>query len=201
MTESRKPAVVRGFAASSVAIFVALAGHVTGGGEMPGILGLVVPWLLSLMICVLLAGRTLSLTRLSVSVALSQVLFHVLFVLGTITPSATSAPHVHGAPVVLPPSTGLSAGVVADGSMWLGHAVAALLTVLALHRGERLALTLRRLAAQAVRWVRQRIDAPQVRPTLPALRNPHGVFRVVLTATSAFLTTLRGRAPPALSAI
>ena len=168
---------------------------------MPGILGLVVPWLLSLMICVLLAGRSLSLARLSVSVAVSQLLFHLLFVLGTITPSATSSPHVHGAPLVLPPSTGIPEAVIADGSMWLGHGVAALLTILALHRGERLALALRQLAAQAVRWVQRRIDAVIVRPGLPSLRRVRGEFRATLAFASVLLATLRGRAPPAHSAI
>lgn len=201
MTESRKPAVVRGFAASTLAIFTALAGHVTGGGEMPGFLGLVVPWVLSLMICVLLAGRRLSLTRLSISVALSQFLFHTLFVLGTLSPSGTSTSHVHGAPLVLPRSTGIPEAVVADSSMWLGHAVAALLTVLALHRGERLALALRQLAAQAVRWVQRRIDAVLVRPGLPSTQRVQGEFLTAAPVASVLLATLRGRAPPARPAI
>ncbi|MGJ0388526.1 hypothetical protein [Microbacterium sp. CGR1] len=201
MTESRKPAVVRGFAASTLAIFTALAGHVTGGGEMPGVLGLVVPWVLSLMICVLLAGRRLSVTRLSISVALSQFLFHTLFVLGTISPSGASTPHVHGAPLILPPSTGIPEAVVADSSMWLGHAVAAMLTVLALHRGERLAMALRQLAAQAVRWVQRRIDAVLVRPGLSSAQRVQGEFLTTAPVASILLTTLRGRAPPAHTAI
>lgn len=168
---------------------------------MPGLLGILVPWILSLMICVLLAGRALSLTRLSASVAVSQILFHVLFVLGTITPSGVSAPHVHGAPLVLPPSTGLSEAVVADGSMWISHGIAALITVVTLHRGERLVVALRELAIQAVRWVMRRIDAVLVRPTLPAPASVHGDFRVARAATSALLATLRGRAPPVLPAI
>lgn len=201
MTESRKPAVVRGFAASTLAIFIALAGHLTGGGAMPGPLGIVVPWLLSVMICVLLAGRRLSVTRMSVSVALSQFLFHALFVLGTVTPSGAAVPHVHGGPVVIPTGPGIPEAVVADGSMWIGHGIAALVTVLALHRGERLVIALQTLAAQAVRWMRRRLDAALVRPALPAVARLRGEFRLARAAAPVILSTLRGRAPPAIPAI
>ncbi|MFJ4173822.1 hypothetical protein [Microbacterium sp. NPDC089696] len=201
MTSTRKPAVVRGVAASSVAIFVALAGHVSGGGEMPGPLGIVVPWVLSLMVCVLLAGRRLSMIRLSLSVGLSQLLFHLLFVLGTVTPSGVVTPHVHGGPLVLPSGTGVPEAVVADGGMWIGHLLAALATVVVLHRGERLLLTLRDLAAQAVRWVRRRVDAVLARPSLPRARVLRILSARVSAATSAHLASLRGRAPPLSSAI
>ena len=201
VTSTRKPAVVRGIAASSVAIFVALAGHMTGGGDMPGPLGVVVPWVLSLMVCVLLAGRRLSLIRLSLSVGLSQLLFHVLFVLGTITPSGVSAPHVHGGPLVLPRGAGVSEAVAADGGMWAGHLLAALVTIAALHRGERLVMALCALAAQAVRWVRRRVDAALTRPSVPRIRSLRVVPTPVLSAASALLATLRGRAPPLSSAI
>ncbi len=202
MFASRKPAVIRGFAAATLSIFIALAGHVTGGGEMPGPLGLLAPWLLSLMLCVLLAGRKLSLIRLGLSVGASQLLFHTLFVLGTITPSKTPRPHVHGMPQALPEASGVLPEVVAaDGSMWVGHAVAAALTIAALHWGERLVLAIRDLAAQAVRWLHRRAVAVVVAPspeTKPAL---WGAFDIVRPADAPHLATLRGRAPPFLAAI
>lgn len=201
VTESRKPAVVRGFAASSLAIFVALAGHVSGGGQMPGVLGILVPWVFSFMICVLLAGRSLSLIRLGVSVAVSQFLFHTLFVLGTITPSGVSTSHVHGAPLVLPPTSGLPEAVTADASMWLGHGLAALLTVVALYRGERLIVAVRDLAVQLVRWLRRRIDQVLVLPVPPLRLGLRGGFDVVRAVDLLLLATLRGRAPPLSAAI
>ncbi|PQZ60972.1 hypothetical protein CQ040_02360 [Microbacterium sp. MYb54] len=201
VTESRKPAVVRGFAASSLAIFVALAGHVSGGGQMPGPLGILVPWVFSFMICVLLAGRSLSLVRLGISVAVSQFLFHTLFVLGTITPSAVSMPHVHGAPLVLPPATGIPEAVTADASMWLGHALAALLTVAALHRGERLLLLVRDLAVQLVRWLRHRVDHALILPVLRVAARLRGRFDIARVVDLVLLATLRGRAPPLSAAI
>lgn len=201
VTESRKPAVIRGFAASSLAIFVALAGHVSGGGQMPGALGIVVPWVFSFMICVLLAGRSLSLIRLTFSVAVSQFLFHTLFVLGTVTPSGVSVPHVHGAPLAIPATPGLPEAVTADASMWLGHALAALLTVSALYRGERLIIVARNLAVQLGRWLRRRVDHVLVLPALRLPRALRGIFDVARTGDLVLLATLRGRAPPLSAAI
>lgn len=201
VTESRKPAVVRGFAASSLAIFVALAGHVSGGGQMPGVLGVLVPWVFSFMICVLLAGRSLSLTRLGISVAVSQFLFHTLFVLGTVTPSGVSLRHVHGSPLVLPATSGIPEAVAADASMWLGHGLAALLTVVALYRGERLILAVRALAVQLGRWLRRRVDHVLVLPVLRVPRRVRGFFDLARTRALVLLATLRGRAPPLSAAI
>lgn len=168
---------------------------------MPGALGIVVPWVFSFMICVLLAGRSLSLIRLGLSVVASQFLFHTLFVLGTITPSGVSAPHVHGAPLVLPPATGIPEAVAADASMWLGHALAALLTIVALYRGERLILSLRDLAVQLVAWLRRRVDRILVLPVLPTTNGLRGRFAVARAGNLLRLATLRGRAPPLSTAI
>lgn len=196
VSESRRPAVVRGFASSTLAIFVALAGHVTGGGAMPGVLGIAVPWILASMVCVLLAGRKLSVVRLGLAVGASQFLFHTLFVLGTVTTTGAVAPHVHGSPLVLPAGTGVPETVVADGSMWLGHAAATLLTVLVLLRAERLVHAICDLAVRAARWVRSHLDVIVAGPSLPGGTNALGEIPDTISATSSFLATLRGRAPP-----
>ncbi len=204
MTPTRKPAVVRGFAAATLATFAALAGHMTGGGQMPGPLGIVVPWVFSFMICVLLAGRKLSVVRLSASVVVSQLLFHTLFVLGTVSPSGIATPHVHGAPLVLPAGpagSGVAEAVVADSSMWFGHALAAIVTVVVAYRGERLLLALRALAVQAVRWVRRRVDAVLASPSVLLVQELGALFERARPVDAHVLATLRGRAPPVLSAI
>lgn len=203
VSEFKRQAVVRGFASSTLAIFTALAGHVSGGGQMPGPLGLVVPWVLSLMVCVLLAGKRLSLFRLTLSVGVSQFLFHLLFVLGTITPTGARVPaHVHGAPLVLPAGGGAAEAAAADGSMWAGHLVAALVTVVALHWGERLVHAARHLADLAVRWLRQRATVDGIRPPLDAPAGLRGDFLAAARpAASPLLATLRGRAPPVHLAI
>lgn len=201
MTPSRRPAVVRGFAAASLATFAALAGHVTGGGQMPGPLGILVPWIFSFMVCVLLAGRKLSVIRLSISVTISQLLFHVLFVLGTIEPSGTAVGHVHGAPLVLPGGSGVTEAVVADGTMWVGHSLAAIVTVLVAHRGERMLLALRALAIQVIRSVRRRVDAALGSPALLFVQDLGFTVDICRPLSSRMLATLRGRAPPTVHAI
>lgn len=167
---------------------------------MPGPIGITVPWLLSFMVCVLLAGRRLSMLRLSISVVVSQVLFHTLFVLGMVSPSATGGGHVHGATLELPAIAASSPALVADGTMWFGHLIAAGLTILALHRGERLLLALRDLAVQAVRWVRRRLDVilltrPKRSTRLAILPHPDRL------PTAAHLRALRGRGPPRLLSV
>lgn len=163
---------------------------------MPGALGIVVPWMLSLMVCVLLAGRTLSVIRLSISVGVSQFLFHMLFVLGAITPSGSAAPHVHGAPLVLPAATGIAETVAAGGMMWFGHAIAALATIVALHRGERLLLALRDLALQSVQWLQRRVDAVLAPQSLRPAPRPSLRVEIADLRSAFLLSTLRGRAPP-----
>ena len=151
MRPSRRIPLLRGFVGASFATFVALASHVWVGGGMPGMLGIAVPWLLSLTVCTLLAGRRLSIARLSASVLASQLLFHVLFVLGSITPTGGLAPHVHGAvPMAF---SGESVLVPEDAGMWIAHGVAAALTVVVLHRGELIVRALLAMASDLAAWL------------------------------------------------
>lgn len=203
---------MRGSSAAAIATFTALCSHVVGGGEMPGALGVVVPLVLSLMVCILLAGRRLSLPRLALSVIASQLLFHALFVLGSaVSGSATSAGagHHHGLTAMTLPVAGdapLSAQalalVPADAAMWAGHAVSALVTIALLHRGERALLRLRDLAERCAIWLRYRLSGP-VR--IPILRAP---ARIPAAETGGWTvlarireTALRRRGPPAFPRI
>ncbi|MFB9775910.1 hypothetical protein [Brevibacterium otitidis] len=81
--EARRRRLLRGSAAATAATLIALAFHVIGGGSLPNPLGVIVPLALSHPICIILAGRNLSLWRLSVSVAASQAIFHLLFLVFT----------------------------------------------------------------------------------------------------------------------
>lgn len=203
MHPSRRPAVVRGFSASSLATFVALAAHVSAGGAMPGPLGILVPWMLSTAACILLAGRKLSTIRLTLSVALSQFLFHVLFVLGVVSPGAAStSAHVHGT-VQLPSGGTVEAALLSapDTAMWIGHIVAALVTILALHRGEVWGHRLRELAVRAVVWLRRRLHVPFVPSRSTPVSSCRGVFVTVPPKDAPLLARVRGRAPPLSVAI
>ncbi|WP_407319444.1 hypothetical protein UQW22_03420 [Isoptericola halotolerans] len=155
--ERRGPArLLRGGLAASSATLVALVCHLAGGGQMPGWPGIVLPLVFSLQVCTALAGRGLSLWRLSASVAVSQLLFHLLFVLGT-TPAgrAPAAADMHGHAAhgqgVLSAATGPTMEMVhASPMMWAWHGVAALVTVGVLYRGELMVLRIRQAAGRAI---------------------------------------------------
>ncbi|WP_284328033.1 hypothetical protein [Demequina litorisediminis] len=126
--------LARAFVAASVATGVALGSHVAGGGSAPGPAGVAVPLALSFAVCVQLAGRAASGWRIALGVAVSQALFHVLFVMGGGTVTMDAGAHAHH----------LAAGslTVADAShaahggapMTLAHVVAAIVTTAALWR-------------------------------------------------------------------
>ena len=176
---SRGPRALRGVLAASVASFVALLSHVAGGGAMPGWVGIVVPWVLAVTVCTLLAGRTLSLWRLSLAVIASQFLFHGLFILGMFGAPAEPSPALLSHHVAAAATTALPGLPQADLAMWLGHALAAAATTAALYRGERAIRRLLSLAAQIVHAVRRRVAAFAVgitrvpRRTVPGAVDAH----------------------------
>lgn len=185
--------VARGAAAASVATFVALLSHVSGGGEVPGILGIVVPLALSFVACTALAGRRTSALRLGLAVAVSQVLFHTLFVLGSYRPGA--AGHVHGAAAAT--TEAMPHVMTTDAGMWAWHAVAALVTTVALHRGERTLAALRELARRSIAWVRARarIVVAGLAP-VPMRRVSPEVVAVVRPVSALIVASARRRGPP-----
>ena len=149
MTQARGQRAWRGSAAAGFATFVALTSHVIGGGALPTPMGLLVPLALSTLVCVLLAGRRLSLPRLSLSVLVSQSLFHLLF--SVFTPMAgTSGPtnamerhamHHGGAASMSGAMSSSGADVMAAHShtspaMLAAHLVAAVLTIAMIYWSE-----------------------------------------------------------------
>ena len=142
---------VRGWAAAFVATFIAALSHVFAGGPAPETSVLVLSVALSGLACTALAGRVLSLWRLSTAVVVSQGLFHGLFSLGSASSAAgTAVPTTghagHAAHAVAAASgsgltgTGIGTGVMvmdhASPLMWAGHALAALATIAVLRHGE-----------------------------------------------------------------
>lgn len=180
MHSSRLVRGARGPVAASAATAGALLSHLLGGGALPGWLGILVPLVLSLTVCTALAGRRLSLWRTTASVAASQVLFHLLFVLGTPAGAASAGGPMghgmHGVHGVAPPESSttslLGADLIsADLAMWCWHGVAAAATVAALYSGERALTRLRDLAGQTAEWLRHRLAVPvDARPPLPVVR-------------------------------
>lgn len=199
MRPTRAPRLVRGASAATIATFVALLSHVSAGGSMPAWLGLLVPWTLSFMVCTVLSGRRLSQLRLVLAVGVSQLLFHVLFALGSVRPTTrpvTGASHSHGVELqtLLPEAAPI---VPADASMWLGHAVGVAITVIVIRHGEQ---TLRRLltAARVLgEWTRRTIS--RALPTTPRV---DGGIRltptvdVVAVVAHPVLRRIQRRGPP-----
>lgn len=127
--DSRWARVARGGAAAGFATFVAALSHTLAGGAAPSAFGVVASLMLSSAVCTMLAGRTLSLWRLAASVGISQMLFHALFS-GVGTPVPVE--HDMGAMAI---DTGL-AHSHSGGGMWLAHAIAGILTILAFRNAE-----------------------------------------------------------------
>jgi hypothetical protein len=142
---SRWARATRGLLASGVAIFVAALFHVAGGGAAPGPVPLALSLAFATLGSIALTSRRLSLWRLTVSVTLSQFLFHLLFGLGssTATLSPAGGGHLHlGSHLVMSVAAGASGhadmGIVpTSAAMWFSHAAAVLVTVIALRFGER----------------------------------------------------------------
>ena len=204
---SRLPHIVRGSVAAALATFSALFSHIVGGGAMPALLGLTVPLVLSLLFCILLAGRTLSLLRLSASVIVSQTLFHTLFVLGTPAGASASAgadPHsAHGAHAahLAAPTLGADSGALAlmqgDLTMWLSHAVGALITVTFLYRGERALLAVWAIAELFFASIKRRATTPLRLPvTTRTVRMPVVTAPGWAVISRALGTSISRRGPP-----
>ncbi|RFA16461.1 hypothetical protein B7R22_02950 [Subtercola boreus] len=155
---TRPARVLRGLAAAIFAVFVAMLSHLAGGGGSPGAVGAALALAFSGVVCVALAGQSLSLLRLSISVVWSQVILHTLFTVGAASGATvamgTMRHHGGGLLIVSDATGGISdatGGAMAGGrepmllgalaaqlcsGMWIAHLGAALVTILALRRGE-----------------------------------------------------------------
>ncbi len=203
MVSSRIPRLVRGAVAATLATFVALFAHVVAGGEMPALIGVLVPLLLSITVCTLLAGRRLSVVRLTASVGVAQLLFHTLFVLGSGSSPHSAASSHHLDPAVTASildaesssmhSHGTGAG------MWIGHGVAALVTVAVLYFAERMLLALMSTATRVDAWIGRLVEA-LTRPVPPVFALRSVVVRCGTRAlrAGAGLGSLSRRGPPLL---
>lgn len=146
MSTSRQLRTLRGLAAAVVATFTALFSHVVGGGDAPGPLGVLAPLVMSVLICTAFAGRRLSLLRVSLSVGASQLLFHSLFQLGASGPASIGGHAQHLATVDV---SEIATAAASHATMQLSHAVAAVVTIAVLHRGETLLLAVAQTTAHA----------------------------------------------------
>jgi hypothetical protein len=196
---SRAGRAWRGIAAAVFAVFAASVSHSAAAGDPAPVLGIVLALTVALPVCVLLAGRRLSWVRLGLAVAVSQFVFHALLQVGvgyvgrvapggSAMPGMPAASHLHDVmPAMLP---ALDEHRMTSPAMWIGHAIAAALTIAALGAGERALRALLELvgwsfAARAV----EGIAAPQVR-RIPVLA------RRAAVSSLSVLSVAPRRGPP-----
>jgi hypothetical protein len=202
---SRGARVARGFAAAGVATLVAALFHMAGGGQAPSGLALTLSLVFSTLGSIALAGRRVAAWRLTLSVLLSQFLFHALF---TLSPSArfSGMPadgHLHAGmhlTMVAGPSSvtpgPMAPMIVGDNPwMWLSHAAAALLTVAVLLHGERTLLAVARFAFYVLRRLVDRVAAAQATPALRLTTTVDGAPRTARRLDTV-LDGRRRRGPP-----
>ena len=181
---TRATRAARGAAGAAIATLLAAASHLLAGGASSW-LAVVATTILALPVCTLLAGRIGSLWRLGLAVAAAQVPFHwALSSLGAAGPASTSSAS-EGAAAVAPHAAHLAAvqtfapsasASALDAGMWLGHAIAAAVTIALLHAGERAFLGLIRLVRRALPLAHPLVSpaqrsaaAPPIAAALPVL--------------------------------
>lgn len=194
---SRGVRTARGTVAAIAATLIAAISHSAAGGSItpPAVIATA---MLALPICVALAGRLGSLTRVSVAVILSQLPYHWTFWgLGLGDGPAASAQQLgHAAHLAAAFSPDAVASGAATGAMWLSHLGAAVLTIALLHHGEGAAIELLRLIRRALP---RAVPAPSAIPHLATIR-PR-VDTSIPVATCAHLSTISHRGPPAQRAL
>lgn len=201
MENLRARRLKRAAASASVTTFIALLAHAVAGGPVPGMLALATLWMTALLIAMALGGTRLSLWRLIVVVTLSQFAFHELFAWSAGSGGAVAG-HVHSLAEMQSLMAGAaSTAVVASAAMWLSHLVAGVLTVVALHSGERMLQRTRALAESVAAWLRRRIRAIAA-PALGRPRLARTAFGLRARALPVVaLGSLSRRGPPALAVV
>lgn len=196
---TRSARVARGLIAAGFATFVAALFHVAGGGLPPSAVALTLSLVFSGLGCIVLAGRRSALWRSASSVALSQFLFHALFSLSPSAHFAGATGHLHpGSHLTMltdgAAATSMPAMSLSGPWMWLAHAAAATLTLVALRYGERVFVAVSEFTAFSLRRLLIAVAPVDV----PVAQTRAETVPVVLPARAVVLGRLRHRGPPAL---
>ncbi|WP_203135792.1 hypothetical protein [Microbacterium sp. JZ31] len=185
---TRQLRTLRGASAATVATLLAATSHTIAGGPAPA------PLLVALMIALLtpvasgVVGPRASLARLAAAVALSQVAFHAAFqLLGSPTGDRVQADHAHHTAGV---ALDVAAPPAESAEMYAAHAVAAILTLALLWRGERV---IRAIARETVAVLR-RVEVPRAAAPVATGTRFLDVPRPV---ESRILSSVSLRGPPA----
>jgi len=182
---SRSARAARGAVVALIATLVAAFSHTLAGGVPPSVFGLTASLVLSIAACTLLTGRTLSLPRLTASVAVSQAMFHALF--GTLgTPTAVA--HEHAPTLADAPASAEHA------EMLLAHIAAGLVTLVVLRYSERAFWGVRETA----RLLLARLTVAPL-PVVPHRSRPAVTAPTPWRDLGVLFSAMRYRGPPALN--
>lgn len=195
---TRPARLARGALAGSFAVLTAAVSHALAGGHVPSGLSIAVALVFATLLGTAATAARPSLPRLALLVGVSQVAFHLGFVLlGTGT---TLAGGHHGAAIDLVGVAASSGAVHVDASgMWIAHAAAALVTLVVLRFAEAATWTV--LVRLASRFVLSAFRMPPA-PAGPlgaafARRTPEHLLPILAGRRAASRSLRRG--PPALS--
>jgi hypothetical protein len=195
----REGRLLRGWLGAAVATSLASLSHLAGGGHVPAAAVWLLAFALAGLVCVGLAGRSLSWTRLLAAVGLSQAIYHLLFQLGHGAPEGVPKAVGHAAHHVallpagsLVPEVPAETATAAAPAMLAAHLAAAAATVLLLRRGEHAAAALAGAVALAAP---RRLSSwrPMPRARLAA---PVELLSQPFAALGVPLLSLRHRGPP-----
>lgn len=156
----RQARVARSSIIACASVFVAALSHVAAGGNSPTFFALIASTIAAVPLTLVLTHRRFGLTGMYVAVALAQALFHSLFVYigtGTSGPSTPMPAHAEHFGMVQAYVPVIPGGAGPDLFMWISHAVAALVTVWLIRRGDtalaRLAHVLTRVLWPTIRFL------------------------------------------------
>jgi hypothetical protein len=182
---------------AAASLFVASMSHVAAGGHAPGPLALALASAFSLVVCTAVVGRMLTLPRLVLGVAFSQLMLHLLFSLDGGGGGALMSSGHHGVAVarVIAPASGVLPPP--DLGMWGSHAVAGLITVVLIRWGHLTVRAMRALARPFAARVRRVIFAPVALRT--GVSAPHTAGDAVPPLSRPWTRSLSRRGPPLLS--
>ncbi|MCJ1708858.1 hypothetical protein [Microbacterium sp. VKM Ac-2923] len=184
----------RGIAAAAVATFLATVSHASVGTQPPPALNVAIALCLAAPVCVTLAGRSMSWWRLSAAVVLSQALFHGLLALDLSGDgAAVGGGHHGGAAALFDAAATHEVAVHAAHApwMWAAHALAAVVTIVALGRGERAVQAIVRFVIAALSMMRPVRGLGPRTDAVPAAPAP-----LLLTTPMTVLSPMRHRGPP-----
>lgn len=195
---------MRALTVAGTAIVFASLAHTIGGGSPPGAVTIALALAFSAPFAIAIVGDRQSTPRAVLAAVGAQLALHALYSLTPRTGASAAAPALSAVPGLQHQHSPASGLLVTGGApahdehfgpaMLVAHAVAALLTIVAVALADRMHDAVH-VAARGIRIARVVLAAPLV-PPLRAHLGPAAPREVGPDATSLLCTALRYRGPP-----